>query len=386
MRNVQQDSVENSMNQLPSLTLEIGTPKRSCKKRPVTYSHWRWSQQCRARKRKAAVKGLVSFEDVSVDFTWEEWQELDDAQKKLYRDVMLETYRILESLGHCITKPEVIFKLEQGDEPWRIEEVPEQSQPDMKKSESMKDSLFFGNVQKVNELDETNQYNQERHLWHFVITNSNTSTEENVKLGKINVSSNHVSNMSVKNGNSSGMRPAALHVWKNVLPPNKPDDVQPGKELDSFLTSKPPTPAQHHRLYNRAPSTRQHFQCCRQQATCNSGAVWTNQRLHIAQGSRKPDESGKAADEVVLSAPEMTWGKEPTWECNICKKTFCSKFKLTKHKNTHKVQKCYKCSDCEKTFIRKSYHKNYRIHAEVRAYRCRQCEKSFHQKKQQNVA
>ncbi|XP_008582230.1 PREDICTED: putative zinc finger protein ENSP00000383733 [Galeopterus variegatus] len=42
---------------------------------------------------------LVSFEDVAVDFTWEEWQDLNDAQKTLYRDVMLETYSNLASLS-----------------------------------------------------------------------------------------------------------------------------------------------------------------------------------------------------------------------------------------------------------------------------------------------
>ncbi|XP_075865509.1 zinc finger protein 39-like [Microcebus murinus] len=41
----------------------------------------------------------------------------DNAQRTLYKDVMLDTYNSLVSLGHCITKPEVIFKLEQGAEP-----------------------------------------------------------------------------------------------------------------------------------------------------------------------------------------------------------------------------------------------------------------------------
>ncbi|MEJ1285632.1 zinc finger protein 949 [Cricetulus griseus] len=46
---------------------------------------------------------LVSFEDVTVNFTWEEWQNLDDAQRVLYRNVMLETYSSLASLGHTST-------------------------------------------------------------------------------------------------------------------------------------------------------------------------------------------------------------------------------------------------------------------------------------------
>nr|XP_055143869.1 zinc finger protein 705D isoform X1 [Symphalangus syndactylus] len=287
----------------------------------------------------------VTFEDVAIDFTQEEWAMMDTSKRKLYRDVMLENISHLVSLGYQISKSYIILHLEQGKELWREgREFLQGQNPDMESALKKKHMI---SMHPIIRKDAPTSMTMENSLILEDPFECNDSGED----------CTHSSTITQYLLTHSGNK---LYVSK-----------QCGKSLSNQLSPKP-----HKQVHTKGKS----YQCnlC-EKAYTNGFHLRRHKMIHTGERPYACHLCGKAFTQCShLRRHVKTHTGERPYKCHQCGKAFIQSFNLRRHERTHLGRKCYECDKSGKAFSQSSgFRGNKRIHTGEKPHACLLCGKAF---------
>lgn len=347
---------------------------------------------------RGPAEGTVAFEDVVMYFSWEEWGLLDEAQRCLYHDVMLENFALVTSLG-CwygmeagalsgLGVPAACTAAAQSPDSnpaaqktpcaaWFSPSLPWHQQP-------LEEKPLQGDTDTASLVTSCTLHVSGKP---FALTCAAVGKDLLAMLSLLQ----HQATLrgaeapkSFECGDEEAFPGGTSHCGFGDY-----GDPSLGCEYALFQPAPPPEsrdcrkPLHHSAALRQCPAPEP---AARPYACADCGRTFSqsysliqHHRIHTGARPYKCSECGKAFTyKLRLVQHLQIHTRVKPFECGDCRKAFSYSSTLIKHQRVHTGAKPYKCGECGHSFSQSSnLIQHQKIHNGARPYKCSECGKSF---------